>query len=657
MGLAFAGLLAACGDAALPAGHLASSADRISAGLTDCGSSSTPFSVDISNDAPLSMVNWSAEVDGPFVLDGPASGTLSSFEKTTVVLHAAVPSSAAAGLPVTGSLRFRTNDPNEPVVTIPLTVTPRGATLIMPSSPVEFGDIPVLATSPSVGGSIRNVGNAPAEIVVGIPSDPQFAAQTKTLFLLPGAKDDVAMTFSPTKWTTSDASLPITVNGPVCGALAPMALRGRGTKGVVLTSPGSLDFGLVDCGDTAGPKKVTVENEGDAAFDVVAVLAKGTSFTVAPVKANVAPGASVEITVTPNAVPQVSAVTPDLYGDTLTLTTNAVSDPPHVLALHETAQGAIFSLTIPQGPIRSRVDDVKLVPVTLTNIGNASGAASVTSSNNALRISAAGALAGQTVTPNLEVRADPEKVGIDDLEALAWNTSAPTCGTNVTSGTVHAYDSAVDAAVYRFDQCVIGHTHRLYCWGVNDDGALPFPSALPVATPKLVQGETPDQVAPASAKFSLRTGSTIKTIKYWNSVLSSFPVQTLPQTFAQAVYSESSSNFHWCAISAQASISCVGYSYGAWANGGDCFQSSDTPVAAYPSVTPFRCTPPTTYGARCYATVKFGPAVQRSTRRPHAPWVHPLSSAESPMPCTSRRRSVTRAPCERPARSRAGTAS
>ncbi len=584
--------LGACGGPSdLPPGRLTHSVDSLAVPPTNCGSSSGELTIDISNDAPSTLLRWSADVDGPFVLDGLTQGTLASFGKATLVLHAAVPSTAAAGLPLTGALRFHNNDPNEPVVTIPLSVTPRGATLIMPSSPVDFGDIPVSATSPSVVGSILNVGSAPAEILVGAPSDPQFAAQTKTLFVLPGSKEDVAMTFSPATWATVNASLPVTVKGPVCGALPTMPLQGKGTKGVVLTSPGSLDFGLVDCGATAGPKKVTVANQGDAAFDVDAVLGVGTSFTVAPTKATVPAGGSIELVVTPSAIPQTSAVTPDLYGDTLTLTTTALGDFPHVIALHETAHGAILDLTLPSTSIRSRVDDVKVVPVTFSNTGNASGTASLTTPNNALTITTAAALAGQTTTVNLEVRADPEKLGLDDAETLTWNTTAPICGTSVATGTVRAYDSVLDVSTLRYnsvpDVCVVGHTHRAYCWGNNDSGGLPFINNPAPTTPKLVVGETADQVALAAYAAHFRTGSTIRRIHCTQST-KTVEIWSLPPSFSSVMHSNGGGNFHWCAISAQGDLSCTGASGGGQLANGQCDFMSSTPLVAYPSVRPIQ---------------------------------------------------------------------
>lgn len=575
-----------CSSADSP-GRLLSSPSSVKLGVVDCGEASSTESTTISNDREDSTLTWTADVEGPFVLEGPAAGTLRSFESSTVFFHAAVPSTVVAGLPLTGSLRFHTNDPNEPVVTIPLSVTPRGATLVMPSSPVEFGDIPVSATSPSVAGAIRNVGNAPADIVVGVPSDPQFAAQTKSLFVLPGSTSDVAMTFSPTTWGTVDASLPVTVKGPVCGALPPMMLRGRGTKGVVLTSPGSLDFGLVDCGGTASPKKVTVENKGDAAFDLDASLKVGTSFTVAPTKATVAPGGSIELTVTPNAVPQISAVTPDLYADTLTVTTNAAGDFPHVVALHETAYGVDLSFVNPPPVVRVRVDDVKTLWFDVKNDGNAT-AYGFGSPGNV--VSGTGVVPPGVASVAVEFSPDPAKLGMDRDVPLIWSLKgAPVCGSVPKLVKVRAWDTVVDFDSGDRVMCAIGHTRRVYCWGDNNDGhsKIPFPQGT-YPTPELVVGETADNVMMGWPGPWLRaTSGGIREVSYWQGV----NVRTffLPGPVKQLAPSTGGGgNDGWCALTPAGDMKCVGVNAnGQWGNGGECWVTNATPVSAFYGFGPF----------------------------------------------------------------------
>jgi hypothetical protein len=66
---------------------------------------------------------------------------------------------------------------------------------------------------------------------------------------------------------------------------------------------------------------------------------------VVAAESNGTPG-SLTITVTPKAIPQTSPVLPNLYGDVLTVTTTVAGDTPHVIALSQTAQGAIFSIAV-----------------------------------------------------------------------------------------------------------------------------------------------------------------------------------------------------------------------------------------------------------------------------------------------------------------------
>ena len=71
-----------------------------------------------------------------------------------------VPTTADAAMLVTGTLKLLTNDPRNPELRIPLTDLARGATLSFPAS-VDFGDIPLSASSPPVPIAFKNLGSAP----------------------------------------------------------------------------------------------------------------------------------------------------------------------------------------------------------------------------------------------------------------------------------------------------------------------------------------------------------------------------------------------------------------------------------------------------------------------------------------------------------------
>jgi hypothetical protein len=64
---------------------------------------------------------------------------------------------------------------------------------------------------------------------------------------------------------------------------------------------------------------------------------------VSPSSGTLAPSASTVITVAPKPIPATSAITPNLYGDTLTLGTNIPGGVSKAISLLQTARGVILS--------------------------------------------------------------------------------------------------------------------------------------------------------------------------------------------------------------------------------------------------------------------------------------------------------------------------
>ena len=563
--------VAACGTGPsndLPIGHLTiSPAAPIDFGLSPCGAPSPALPVTLANDETSSPIHWTATADGPFVIDGPSTGALTSHTTTNLALRAAVPPSAIAAVPIVGTLRIDSDDPARPSVTVPLLAVAQGAMLRLPSFPIELGDVPVSATSFVVAANLVNDGNAPAAITFGAPSDPQFTVESKGFQLPPGANGDVALQFTPTVAGDANATVPLIVAGPVCGAQGPLSLHGKGTKGIVLASPGSLDFGLVDCGEGAGSKSVLVKNVGDLAFSLNASLAIAANFTVTPSAGTVFPGQTVAVFVKPNPVPSVSAVTPDLYGDTLTITTTALDDVPHIIPIHETARGMILSLSAPQ-TIRGLVDDVTNVPATLYNSGNV-----VVNDAKLVTVDNVLSTAPTTLGPNssasvmLEVRSDPQKLGILQtpfFPGFQTTSSVANCGGPVTVPTVTAYDYALDFSTNGSNyQCVLGHTKRVYCSAVSPPYAL-------------VYGATADELSASWGPW-LRSGLSLERSTQPKSYY------VLPSTWLKLI--KPTDTAHWCATEANGDLWCVGENGGQWGNGQHGVQTF-SPVSAFPTIRP-----------------------------------------------------------------------
>jgi hypothetical protein len=96
-------------------------------------------------------------------------------------------------------------------------------------------------------------------------------------------------------------------------------------------------------------------------------------------------GGTLVLTVAPNQIPQTSAVTPNLFGDTLTVTTDVPSDSPHNIPLRLTARGSVFAISTSSINFGSVLVGVTASgQFTVSNTGNAPGALIFTPINPAV---------------------------------------------------------------------------------------------------------------------------------------------------------------------------------------------------------------------------------------------------------------------------------
>jgi hypothetical protein len=145
---------------------------------------------------------------------------------------------------------------------------------------------------------------------------------------------------------------------------------------------------------------------------------------------SLAAGASATVTVTPAPIPQNSAVTPDLYADTLTFTTSAPGDVQHTVALHQTAQGAI--LTFNPNTLKMNgvpVDQSAQSTFEVVNQGNLTATAMVNLMGaqdfqlDLMGVNVAGAGGASTVT----VTFSPRMAGQQNA-SVSLSTSTTLCG-------------------------------------------------------------------------------------------------------------------------------------------------------------------------------------------------------------------------------------
>jgi hypothetical protein len=175
-------------------------------------------------------------------------------------------------------------------------------TLRADPSTVSFKDVLVGRVSAPVDVSVRNTGSAPVRVtgiaVSGSARDDFKVSDTcQASPLRPSGSCTVTVSFSPSAVGERTASVAVSGDG---GASLAVPLAGNGTGPDWAISPGSIDFGEVGIGGTAGPKVVTVTNSGTAPGTIGTVsLAGSDSFTMKDGchAVTVKPGASCDVSV------------------------------------------------------------------------------------------------------------------------------------------------------------------------------------------------------------------------------------------------------------------------------------------------------------------------------------------------------------------------
>lgn len=249
----------------------------------------------------------------------------------------------------------------------------------------------------------------------------------------------------------------------------------------------SLDFGKTDCGTTAIPRTLVVSNPSGSAFSFTTSLALGEAspYLVVPESGVVLPDRQLELTVYSKPVPAISAVTDNLYGDTLTLTTDESGDSPHAIAITQTAHGAMISLSTMNVAFATTAtigDPPQTQPLTVTNSGNAAVTVSfkndmsfgVTPAGPAM-VAAGGAL-------QATVSYSPAQVGVVAAD-IGVTIDGPVCAappvlaasaTSTLAGTAKAVALTSTRPRPRngvITMCVLTTKGLVACTGSNESGA------------------------------------------------------------------------------------------------------------------------------------------------------------------------------------------
>jgi hypothetical protein len=403
-------------------------------GFSTCGSATpaAPQTFTIYNPS-ASSVTWTAALgkgaNSAFTL-APPMGTLTPGQSTPVtVTPLAVPQTSSTASNALGDIVNVTL--NNSSVNVALQETAQGAVLVFNPTSAFFGSTP-LGSPLTTYFEVENVGNvAVNDVTLTLTGDPSFTLPggTVTVVTAPAATDGGATTdggtttdasagsdataivetevadagasprssiiFAPTSTNpvTGGVALSVGASDSLCAPLpAPLALSGTGTNGKVVVSPTSFIFSpdgvnqLVPCGQAALPVTVSIQNIGNASFTWAGTLlhGNGTFYTLSSTGGPVGPMATATVTVTPRVVPATSSTAADAFADTLTITTNAVMDSPHTVALHETAQGAILSRSLGSLNFGNIADGVTSTQsYTFSNTGNVDATLTLTNGNPA----------------------------------------------------------------------------------------------------------------------------------------------------------------------------------------------------------------------------------------------------------------------------------
>jgi hypothetical protein len=370
-----------------------------------CGSPGPSGSYTFKNTGTL-PITWSAALTQGtfFTILGPSSGTVMPGATGTLTVAAGtVPAATTAGTTFNDTLTLTTNVPGYTTISVPLSATAAGGTLALVPNTVGFGQVQLSKTTP-LPFALTNVGNAPVSVAVGTPSDPQFAlgytGAPGAVTLQPSATLVGAQAaFAPSAIGTQQATSTITTTGAICGtSVTSIPMNGVGTTAPVTVTPGLVDFGTVACGQKSMVNgAVTITNGYSFSITYTATLGLGgaSPYTIDVPSGTVAASGTTVLHLSAATIPVPGNVSPNAYGDTLTVTTNAPSTPPASVTIDESASGAILGLSMTSANFNNvTANSTGSLPFTVNNTGNAP--AHLTLSTSGAGFSAAFGAGGST---------------------------------------------------------------------------------------------------------------------------------------------------------------------------------------------------------------------------------------------------------------------
>ncbi len=331
-------------------------------GFVNCGAQAPEKVITLKNPRP-DIINFKAAFTAGekyFKLNPKEGGIPAKGEANIQIIPEPIPQTSDIAPDLyAGTLEIQTADGAPPLV-VRLHQTARGAIISSTLKELyDFGDVKV-GTTGTIPFSLTNSGNleVTATLNLGSQNFKIDNLDTATVKLAPA--DTVSKTLGMISANTVDYTdtLALSFNSSAVHCKTPPVntnLKGHGTTSVGV-SPGTVNFGQVDCGTSVQYQVVTVTST--AAMEFTPVLEKGEAGTSPYTLANDANGAALtpgvaipmaaasqyKLRVIPKTVPFPSPTTNGFYDDVLRITSTAPGDQPHLVTLKETARGAILVL-------------------------------------------------------------------------------------------------------------------------------------------------------------------------------------------------------------------------------------------------------------------------------------------------------------------------
>ena len=471
---AFDAAFGADGEASFDAPVDAAPLDILSAaiidfGPVDCGGAAPPALTYTFTNSGTGALTYSASIDAAsvFSIQGPASGNVPPGETRTLTIAAsAIPATATAGQPLTGTLSLVTNVPSFTAVQVPLLITPQGGSLTLLPATVGFRR-----------GAAHDRRDAHAlhsheRRQRARRGDPRRAGRPRVLRRVHGLARRADA--RPGRGARGRAGELHADHG------GPRPVRGRdrddrrdvrvgrhddpadrhGQHGARLDRPVAPGLRHGRLRRDGKANAVTIQNGYSFAITYAATLGLGTAspYTLDAATGSVAAGGKATIHVTPKAIPVPGDVTAGAYDDALTITTSAPGDTGDTIMLTESAAGAILSVTMGATAFASvPFNGSASLPFTVTNDGNLG--APVTVAATGAGYSAAFSPASPTVaagggTADGSATYTPQSAS-GGAGSITVTTTAPQCGPAPAavslSATVSAPKTTVSGATVSFD--------------------------------------------------------------------------------------------------------------------------------------------------------------------------------------------------------------